>query len=274
MNAEIIDTVRQTAVTHLVGYLPTLFATALILLAGWLVSMLLGGLAGRVMRRLKLDDKLRESGVGDPLSKAGIDRPASAVTARLVFWLVFLSFSVLALENLGLQLSELPIRSFVAYLPRVIGAVILLLVGILLAAILGGATDAGLAGMGVGAHRRLGRIVQWLLVALTVVVTVDQLGFDVRLVTDTFTSLVTIVVGGLALAFALGGREVARNALAGFYVKESFRAGELLAVDGHEGRLEEIGPLNARLSTAQGSVLVPNSRLIEQTVETRTAGTA
>ena len=103
--------------------------------------------------------------------------------------------------------------------------------------------------------------------ALAVIATVDHLGFDVTLVTDTFSNLLTIIAAGLALAFAWGGREVARNVLAAYYVKESFRAGDIVAVDGHEGRLEEIGTLSSVLITSSGSVSVPNSRLVEQTVE-------
>ena len=77
------------------------------------------------------------------------------------------------------------------------------------------------------------------------------------------------MAAGLALAFAWGGREVARNVLAAYYVKENFRLGDTVVVDGHEGRLEEIGSLNSRLVTPQGTVSVPNSRLVEQTVETK-----
>jgi small-conductance mechanosensitive channel len=148
----------------------------------------------------------------------------------------------------------------------------LLIVGLLLAALLGKATDAGLASMGVTPHERLGAIVRWLLIALAVIATVDHLGFDVALVTDTFSNLLTIVVAGLVLAFAWGGREVARNVLAAYYVKENFRLGATVVVDGHEGRLEEIGSLNSRLVTPQGTVSVPNSRLVEQTVETKSPG--
>jgi small-conductance mechanosensitive channel len=107
--------------------------------------------------------------------------------------------------------------------------------------------------------------------ALTIIATIDHLGFDVTLVTDTFGNLITVIAAGLALAFAWGGREVARNILASYYVKENFRTGDVVVVDGHEGRLEEIGSLNSRLATARGTVVVPNSRLVEQTVETKAA---
>lgn len=269
MQSEFFTEAWSALVSRAVSYAPTILATLALLLFGILVSWLLSALARRASRRLGLDRQIEESGLRDSLTRVGLSEPTSVIIGKLIFWLVLLCFLVLALGNLGLDLSELPIQAFLAYVPRLIGAVILLLVGLLLAALLGRGTDAGLARAGVTPHERLGAIVRWILIALTVIATVDHLGFDIGLVTDTFSNLITIVAAGLALAFAWGGREVARNVLAAYYVKENFRLGDTVVVDGHEGRLEEVGSLNSRLVTPRGSVSVPNSRLVEQTVETR-----
>ncbi len=269
MQSEFFTRAWSVLESRAVTYAPTILATTVLLFVGFLISWLLGALARKVSRRIGIDQQIEDSGLSESLTKVGLSKPTSTIIGRLVFCLAFLCFLVLALENLGLDLSDLPVRAFVGYVPRLIGAVILLIVGLLLAALLGRATDAGLASMGVAPHERLGGIVRWVLIALTVIATVDHLGFDVTLVTDTFSNLITIVAAGLVLAFAWGGREVARNVLAAYYVKENFRLGDTVVVDGHEGRLEEIGSLNSRLVTPRGSVSVPNSRLVEQTVETR-----
>ena len=269
MQSEFLTQAWSALVSRAVTYAPTILATAVLLFVGFLISWLLGTLARRLSCRFGLDRQVEDSGLSGSLTRAGFSKPTSAIIGQLVFWLVFLSFLVLALENLGLDLSELPVRAFLGYMPRLIGAVILLIAGTLLAALLGRATEGGLSKMGVAPYERLGGIVRWVLIALTVIATVDHLGFDVALVTDTFSNLITIVAAGLALAFAWGGREVARNVLAAYYVKENFQLGDIVIVDGHEGRLEEIGSLNSRLVTPKGSVSVPNSRLVEHTVETR-----
>ncbi len=271
MQSEFFARAWSVLVARAISYAPTILTTVVLLLIGFLISWLLSALARKASRRFGLDRQVEESGLGGTLARAGLSKPTSAIIGQLVFWLGFLCFLVLALENLGLDLSDLPVQAFVGYLPRVIGAVILLIAGLLLAALLGRATAAGLAGLGVAPHERLGAIVRWVLMALAVIVTVDHLGFDVTLVTNTFSNLLTIVAAGLALAFAWGGREVARNVLAAYYVRENFSAGDIVAVDGHEGRLEEIGTLTSLLITSSGSVSVPNSRLVEQTVEVKSA---
>lgn len=267
--AELSERAWTATVSRTIAYFPTAAGTALLILAGWLVSLVVSVLTRRLLRRLDIDERLRAGGFEAGLSSSGLERPASEILSRLVFWLLMISFLVLALENLGLRLSDLPIERFVAYVPRVIGALVLLLAGILLATFLGHGASAGLAGMGIRYHERVGTLVRWVFLALTAVVTVAQLGFDIGLLTGLFTNLVTIVAAALGLAFAWGGREVARNVLAGYYVKESLAPGVILSVEGREGRLEEIGTMSSRLSTEEGSLLVPNSRLVEQIVETK-----
>ncbi|MDH3524416.1 MAG: mechanosensitive ion channel family protein [Acidobacteriota bacterium] len=260
-----------TLANRLVSYFPTLLATVVLLLVGWLVSWLLATIVRRSLRGMKLDDWVANSDLAATLERAAIKRPPSQLVARVVFWLLFVCFAVIGLENLGLKLSELPIRSFIAYLPVVLGALLILAAGLLVAAFLGRATDAGLAAMGVEYHRRLGRVVRSVLTAVTAVVVVEQLGFDVTMLTRTFSNLLVIVVAGVVFAFAWGGREVARNVLAGRYVREQFRTGDRITVDGHEGALAHTGSLNTRLTTEDGEVVVPNSRLTEQTVLKRPA---
>jgi hypothetical protein len=269
LSTETLRRLSSTVSARFIDLFPALLAAGALLIVGFLVSWLVSALVGRLLRQMGLDQRLAASGMDGSLNRAGIRKPVSTIMARLVFWLIFACFTVLALENLGLDVSDLPIRAFIAYVPQVIGAAIILIVGVLLATFLGQVVEASLTGMGVTHERRLGAIVRNLLIAIVLIVTVDHLGFDVTLLVNLFTVLMAIVVAGLVLAFSWGGRDVARSVLAGYYVRENFRLGDRLVVDGHAGRLEEIGTISARLATESGSVMVPNSRLVEASVEVR-----
>lgn len=249
---------------------PSLLAALLLLIVGWVVSLFLSTVAQRLLKRLGLDRWLDESGFST-FQDGRVAPSPTRVISKLVFWLFFLSFGVVALQRLGLDLSVLPIRAFVTYLPVVLGAVLLLVAGVLVASFLGRGTEAALRGMGIDNPRRMGQIVKSLVVALTVVVVVEQLGFDVTTLTRTFSNLVVVIAAGLVFAFAWGGREVARNVLAGYYIREHFEQGDRISVDGFEGELIAVGSLNSRLAAEDSEVVVPNSRLIEQTVAKKTA---
>ena len=110
---------------------------------------------------------------------------------------------------------------------------------------------------------------QVLLLVVTVILAVDQLGFNLTLLTETFTNLLTVVVAGLVLAFALGARGVTGNVLAGYYAREQFSLGEHVVVDDQEGTLEAIGTLNAEIAVGEDRIFIPNARMIESQVRVR-----
>ncbi len=246
-----------------VAFLPHVLSAVILLAFGWLVSRLLAGGTRRLARRLGLDAALERAGWAEALARANVRTPPSEITARLVFWIVFVIFLVLAAENLELGLTAVPLRAFIEYLPRILGAVLLLFVGSAVAGILGSAVAASLAKIDFAQHKLLGSLVRVLILLFTVMMAIEHLGFDVTFLTTTVTNLVTIFAAGIAVTFALGGREVARNMLAGYYARERFRAGDVLALPEGEGRLEGIGTLNSVISLEEGSLVVPNSRLVD-----------
>ncbi len=258
-------------ITGLLEFLPRLVLGVAILVVGWVAVRVVAAVVRRILVRVGLDRIARRAGLQATLEQAQIRREPSDLIALLVFWIGLLSILLLALETLGLGLALAPLRDLLAFLPRVFAGVLVLLAGVALAQVLERAVEAGSAGLGIEYSRQLGRVVRWLILVVTVIVAVQQLGIDLSVLTQTIVNLMTILIAGLALTFALGGREVARNALAGYYARELFSPGDQLLLDGQEGTLEAIGPLNAEVSLGEDLLMIPNRELIESRVVLRKA---
>jgi hypothetical protein len=254
---------------QLIAWLPTILAVIILLIVGWLIARLISALIQRLLRRLGVDGIFDRVGLADGFIQAGITRTASELIGLVIFWLVFLSFILLALEQFGLMAVVLPLQGLIGYLPRLLAAAFVLIVGAFLAQFLGRVSQATAAGMGIEFHQPLGKFVQVLLLVVTVILAVDQLGFNLTLLTETFTNLLTVFVAGLVLAFALGARGVAGNILAGYYAREQFSLGEQIVVDEQEGTLEAIGTLNAEIAAGEDRIFIPNARMIESQVWVR-----
>jgi small-conductance mechanosensitive channel len=117
----------------------------------------------------------------------------------------------------------------------------------------------------------IGRGVRGLLLVVTTVLAVEQLGLNLTFLTDALTNLLTIVVAGLALAFGPGGRDVVRNVLAGYYARDQFAPGEGLVVDGEVGTVESIGTVNSLIAIGEEVLVVPNASLTGGTIRVRKA---
>jgi len=266
--SEIITGALAEMFHRVAAFLPNLVGALIVLLIGWLLAWLAQRVARRVLARLGFDRLAERAGVTDALARAGITRPASHLVGRAIYWLLLLTFLMVAVESLGLTTAAAALQALVAYLPHVLGAAIVLVGGAIIGQFLGKGTQALAAGSGVEFHAALGRAVQYIVLAMAAILAVDQLGLNTTLLNNVLGNLLTVAGAGLALAFALGSREAVRNLLAGFYAKDLFEIGQTVEVDGYRGTLEAIGPLKALLTTAEGRVTVPNSVLMDRCVTT------
>jgi hypothetical protein len=268
---DMIQTAFSNLVVNAIDYLPRLATALIILLAGWLLAKVISALVKRLGEKLRLEDLLAGTGIKAGLEKAQISRSGTQLLAMLIYWIIFLNFILIALESLGLNEAVDPLRNLIAFLPRLLVAMITLTAGILLAQFLGKAAEAAMSGMGVDFNEEVGQGVNVLLIIMIVVVVLEQLGINADILTNIFTNVITIAVAGLALAFGLGGRDVARGVLAGYYAREQFEMGDRVIIDGEEGILEAVGTLNAEIRIGSERLVVPNTVLTETAVKVKDA---
>jgi len=260
---EMITSALTEMLSRVAAFLPNLVDALLVLLVGWLLAWLAQRIVRRVLTGLGLDHLAERAGVTGILTRAGITMPASYLVGRALYWLLLVTFLMVAVDSLGLTAAAAALQALVAYLPRVLGAAIVLVGGALLGQFLGKGAQALAAGSGIEFHAALGRAVQYIILAITMILAVDQLGLNTTLLNDVLGNLLAVAGAGLALAFTLGSREAVRNLLAGFYAKDLFEIGQTVELDGYRGTLEAIGPLKALIVATEGNIMVPNSALID-----------
>lgn len=267
IDLEIIQESLSNLVGRAIEFTPRILSAFVILLIGWIVAKFLKSLVQRLADRIGFNKAIERTGLADGLSQAQISQTPSAMLGTFIFWLIFLNFLMAAVESLGLAVVVAQLQALIAYLPQLLSAIFALIVGALLAQFIGQLTQAGVASIGVEFHRTIGQAVRGILLLVTMIVAVEQLGLDVSVLTNIVTYLIAIIVAGLALAFGLGGREVARNVLAGHYARETFAPGNRLVIDGNEGTLEAIGTLNSEILIGQERLIVPNTHLTETQIK-------
>ena len=252
---------------RMVGFAPDFLAGLLILVVGWLLSKLIGLVFGRVAGRLGLANMLDRAGVLNGMRQAGINRDPAEMLSQFIFWIIFLNFLLAALERIGLSVATEPLQRLIGFLPTLLAALITLVAGALAVQFVARMVQATMAGMGIEFHETLGNAVRVLLLGVVFIIVLEQIGLDVTLLNEIFVILLGLSFAGIALAFGLGGREVARNALAGYYARDTFQLGDRVVVDGVEGTIEGIGTLNTEINAAEGErIIVPNRQLTETVV--------
>ncbi len=234
----------ERSLTVFFDWLPNLVGALVLLILGWIVARFVAGLVRKALHRAGLDRTVH-GGTGGDLIRRVVDRPSHLV-GTIAFWVVFLGAVSLAVSVLGIEALQDFVAGIYAYLPNVLAALLIFLVASAIAAGI-----ARLASRLLG-DTPLGRIVSTagpiLVMAIATFMILDQLQIAPTIVTITYAALLGALALGSALAFGLGGREVARDMLTTAYDrgrerKEEFkrdleRGGERAREEGERIRSE------------------------------------
>lgn len=252
---------------RLASFLPSLVGAVLILAIGWLVSKLVEIVTRRALARLGLDRTAERLRLGDTLRRAGVGGEPSDLLATLLFWVLMLTFVLSAVETLGLTAVTVTIDRLISYLPHVIAAALIFLIGLLLGRLARNVVSSGAAAASVREAQRLGAAAQTSVVAVVAVLALGQLGVQTELLVTVITSVVATVGLTMGIAFALGARGVVAHILAGHYLRQSLPPGRPVEVRGRRGVVERVGPVDTLFRDGDSSWSCPNAQLLEEVVQ-------
>ena len=205
----------QRASDELFAWLPKLVGALLILLIGYIVARVVAGIVRKAMRSSGADRALERGKAGTYKKQYAPNTHPSAVVATIVFWFAFGSAILLAISTLGLEALDNAVAGVVAYLPNVVAAILILLVAVAVAGAVGGAASRLAGGTMLG--RLVQTVVPTLVITIALFMALVQLKIATQIVTATYVLVLGAVALGFALAFGLGGREVANRMLTAAY---------------------------------------------------------
>lgn len=195
------------------NFIPTLAGVIIILIGGWLVAKLVQKVAVKVLETLKLDVASEKARIHSLLSKGGIDYSLSELIGVLLYWLIMLIVIMAAVNALGLTVTAALLNSIIAYMPNVIAAVFILVLGIFFANLLESVIRTVANNAGIAQAKLLGQVAQTIIVVFAVVAALEQLGIAVRVIAFTLQALIVGVALGGALAFGLGCKDMAAKTM-------------------------------------------------------------
>ncbi|HUK14253.1 MAG TPA: hypothetical protein VLW17_13225 [Thermoanaerobaculaceae bacterium] len=202
-----------------VRFLPGLLAALLILVLGALVGWAVKAMARRLLGVARFDRFCDSAGFSSILTRADVRAKPSALLASLLFWLVIASFLMAAASALRVDVINQLIAAFFLYLPRLISALGILLVGFLLGNFVSRAALLAAVNANAPSPRAIGLVVKFLIAILSFAMALEQAEIARSIVIAAFIILFGAVMLALALAFGLGGRDVARHALERHFLK-------------------------------------------------------
>ncbi len=194
-------------------FLPKLLALFSFILLGVIVGLLVKAVLQRVLKAVRIDVLSERWGIQAALAKAGFAHPFSHIIGRLAFWTVFVTFVFMGVDALDLPATAGLMGQLLGFLPSVVAAGLLLLVGILLGNFFGEATLIATVNAQIQEARLIANLVRWGIFLFTAAMVLTHLGIAKEIVVAAFSILFGGVVLALSIAVGLGGRNIARDML-------------------------------------------------------------
>jgi small-conductance mechanosensitive channel len=260
----IVATVLDQAGDQLGGFIPRLGGALLLLVVGVVVARVVARLVGRGLRMAGLDSTADRWGVGDVLERAGLGRSLARVIAVAVRISLTVVVVFAALSLLGLQFLSQSLNEGVLFLPKVLAALALVLIGVVLAAFLRAWIERTSAQLDFPVA--IGPVVQVLVIILFGLCAAAQAGVTVAPLTAVAIVLLGAIAFTLALAFGLGAREIARSLTSGRYARDDFEVGQTIRVGDMRGEIIRIDGAATTLKAGEVTIRIPNSILVERIV--------
>jgi small-conductance mechanosensitive channel len=197
----------QDALSAFFSYLPQLIGAIVILIVGYVVARALQAIVGRVLQGIGFDRWMERGGIKQFFDRAETNQTPVSILGALVFWFVFIIAITMAADALGIPQVSAVLAQLIAYIPSIIAAILILILAALLANFISGIVR-GATGSDV-----LSSIARYAIIVYAVFAALTQLGIAVQLTANTFLILLGAVALATAIAFGIGGREVARDIL-------------------------------------------------------------
>jgi len=201
----------QVMAAGLRSLVPRLLGALLIVGIGWGLAHLCGRVVVRLLGALGLERLAEIAGISGALRRGAVRLTFVELLGRLGYWLVMIATLIVALQYLGATVATEWFAQFGAFVPRIVLSIAALVVGFLLAALLGATARAASLNAGVAQGHLVGQAVYALVVVLTIIIALEQLGVLTRTIEVTLYILLGACGLALALAFGLGAQGLARR---------------------------------------------------------------
>jgi len=199
-------------------YLPRLIVMLILAFVGWLIAYLVKIILRSILRLIKFDRLSENAGASQLLTKAALPS-ATEMLSRFVFWVTWLGFVLLGISVLGILGLQEQITKFFLFLPHLFVSVLILFFGMLAAGFAARAALLGAVNANVPSPGLLSLAVRSIIMVFVLSIVFEELGLAEQTMLVAFGIAFGALMLGLAIAFGIGGKDLARRFLEEKFVR-------------------------------------------------------
>ncbi|MHB8668088.1 MAG: mechanosensitive ion channel family protein [Burkholderiales bacterium] len=193
------------------AFLPKLALAIAVLIVGWLLAKFAMFATEKALRAINFNVLTERAGLDGFLHQGGVGSDTTRILGLLIYWLVILAALIIGFNGMGLTYITGLLGQIVLFVPKVIVALLILAFGAYFARFVGNAVIAYCRNISIQDADLLGKLAQYAIMTFVVLIALDQVNVGGEIVRESFLIILAGVVFALALAFGLGGKDVAAD---------------------------------------------------------------
>lgn len=248
--------------------MPRVLGAILIIFLGWLLARMLSGGVKKLLKAVRFDRLADRINVGKWLERANIKLAPSVLIGKFIYWVLLLLVIITAADTLGWTAISQEISKLLGYLPNLLAAVIFFVIGIYIATFVREVIRGATKTLGISTGRIISSVVFYLLFLLVTLTALDQAGIDTSIITSNLLLIIGAIMAAAAISYGMASREVLANILAGFFSRKTFTRGQIIEIDGQQGKIVEVTNMAVILKlNEEEQLVIPTHQLITKQIK-------
>ncbi|SDR78646.1 mechanosensitive ion channel family protein [Winogradskyella sediminis] len=246
---------------------PNIVGALIVLIIGWIVTKIIIKLIKKVLKLAKankLDDKLNEIEI---IEDKKLNFDTVKIVSGAVKWIMYIVLLVTASDIMGLEIISNQISSLLAYIPQLIAALVIFIIGLIFANFVKNGLKKVFESMDLSGGKMISQIVFFLLLTFISITALNQAGINTEIITNNINMIIAGFLLAFSIAFGLGAREVVAKLLNTFYARKTFEVGQKIIFNDKIYSIEEVKSISVILINADGKLVVPIKDIVENQVQ-------
>lgn len=250
-----------------VGFLPQLLKGLAFLIIGWLFIKLVLYIIKKALGLTSIDTLPEKLNVDEIFGNSSLKIQPTKIIITSIKWVLIFIFIIVTSELLGLKMVSEQLSNLIAYLPKLISALLIFAVGIYLANMIKKTVSGMFSSLELTGGGLVGNIVFYIIAVIVSVTTLNQAGINTDLITNNLSIIFTSILAAFTISFGLGSRDIIKRLLFGYYSRKNLQVGDKIKTENFEGTIVSIDNISVVLRTEQKNIIIPIKEIVDNRIE-------
>lgn len=246
--------------------LPTIALFLVFVLVAWLLIKVFLYIVRKALAKTKIDEWSKKLSKTEIFGNSTINIVLTNAILAVLKWFLIFVFVMVGAEMFGLTVVSDGIKSFFAYLPKLLTALGIFVAGAYLGTIVKKAIQTMFKSLDISGGNLIGNIAFYLIVIFLSITALDQAGVDTSVIKSNLTLLIGSILLAFTLAFGFGARDAVSRLLFGYYSRKNIEIGSRIVFEDIEGVVTAIDNICFTVSTVDGKVILPIKYVVDNKI--------